>query len=91
MIIPKRIGAEEISPQQFQQKAEALLNKHRTTDDSLLMREAKNEIMFGDIDMKSLEIFLRSCVEGDARIVHNKVTVPSRLGMSLCSCRPLKI
>lgn len=83
MIIPKRIGAEEISPQQFQQRAEALLNKHRTTDDSLLMREAKNEILFGDIDMKSLEVFLQSCVQGDARIVHNKVTVPSRLGMSL--------
>ena len=41
LIIPKRIGAEEISPQQFQQKADALLNKHRTIDDSLLMREAK--------------------------------------------------
>jgi Lhr-like helicase len=47
------------------------------------MREAKNEILFGDIDMKSLEIFLQSCVQGEARIVHNKVTVPSRLGMSL--------
>jgi ATP-dependent Lhr-like helicase len=83
MIIPKRIGAEEISPQQFQQRADALLNKHRTIDDSLLMREAKNEIMFGDIDMKSLQQFLKLCVKGDARIVHNKVTVPSRLGMSL--------
>ena len=83
MIIPRRIGSEEVSPQQFQQKAEALLKKHRTMDDSLLMREAKNEIMFGDIDLKSLTEFLELCVTGDARIVHNKVTVPSRLGMSL--------
>ena len=83
LIIPKRIGAEEISPQQFQQKADALLNKHRTIDDSLLMREAKNEIMFADIDIKSLNDFLNSCVEGDARIVHQKMTIPSRLGMSL--------
>ena len=83
MIIPKRFGADEISPQQFQQRADALLNKHRTIDDSLLMREAKNEIMFGDIDMKRLQQFLSLCLTGDARIVHNKVTVPSRLGMSL--------
>ena len=83
LIIPKRIGAEEISPQQFQQRAEALLNKHRTTEDSLLMREAKNEIMFADIDMIVLENFLSACVEGEARIVHTKVVVPSRLGMSL--------
>ena len=83
LIIPKRIGAEEVSPQQFQQKADSLLNKHRTIDDSLLMREAKNEIMFADIDIKSLNEFLNSCVEGDARIVHQKMTIPSRLGMSL--------
>tara|TARA_B100000900_G_C20602288_1_gene726162 strand:+ start:1468 stop:6753 length:5286 start_codon:yes stop_codon:yes gene_type:complete len=83
LIIPKRIGAEEVSPQQFQQKADSLLNKHRTIDDSLLMREAKNEIMFADIDIKSLNDFLNSCVEGDARIVHQKMTIPSRLGMSL--------
>ena len=83
LIIPKRIGAEEISPQQFQQKADALLNKHRTIDDSLLMREAKNEIMFADIDITSLNQFLNSCIEGEARIVHQKMTIPSRLGMSL--------
>ena len=83
LIIPKRMGAEEISPQQFQQRAEALLNKHRTIDASLLMREAKNEIMFGDIDMIGLEAFLEACMSGDARIVHTKVVVPSRLGMSL--------
>ena len=83
LIIPKRMGAEEISPQQFQQRAEALLQKHRTMDSSLLMREAKSEIMFGDIDLIGLEHFLTACVSGDARIVHTKVVVPSRLGMSL--------
>ena len=83
LIIPKRIGADEISPQQFQQKADSLLNKHRTIEDSLLMREAKNEIMFADIDMISLTEFLSLCVEGEARIVHQKMTIPSRLGMSL--------
>ena len=83
MIIPKRVGAEEISPQQFQQKAEALLTRHRTMENSLLMREAKNEVLFGDIDVFGLNQFLESCIEGDARIVHTKVTIPSRLGMSL--------
>ena len=61
MIIPKRIGADEISPQQFQQRADALLNKHRTIDDSLLMREAKNEILFADIDEKFAAIFESVC------------------------------
>lgn len=83
LIIPKRMGSEEISPQQFQQRAEALLQKHRTTEDSLLMREAKNEILFGDIDLIGLETFLSACAAGEARIVHTKVVVPSRLGMSL--------
>ena len=83
LIIPKRMGAEEISPQQFQQRADALLQKHRTMDGSLLMREAKNEIMFADIDLLGLQEFLESCNTGEARIVHTKVVVPSRLGMSL--------
>ncbi|MEC7600746.1 MAG: DEAD/DEAH box helicase, partial [Candidatus Thermoplasmatota archaeon] len=47
LIIPKRIGAEEISPQQFQQRADALLNRHRTMEGSILIREAKNEILYG--------------------------------------------
>ena len=83
LIIPKRIGADEISPQVFQQRADALLNKHRTIEDSLLMREAKNEIMFTDIDLNSLNDFLELCIQGQARIVHQKMTIPSRLGMSL--------
>ena len=83
LIIPKRIGAEEISPQQFQQKADALLNRHRTMDGSILIREAKNEILYGDIDLGGLEQFLTACREGQARIVHTRTTLPSRIGMSL--------
>jgi ATP-dependent Lhr-like helicase len=83
LIIPKRIGSEEISPQQFQQKAEALLNRHRTMDGSILIREAKNEILHGDIDLAGLEGFLNDCREGRARIVHTRTALPSRLGMSL--------
>lgn len=83
MIIPRRIGAEEVSPQQFQQKAEALYNRHRTMPDSLLMREAKNEIFWQDIDLIGLEDFLRRSKDLDARLAHTKVSVPSKLGMSL--------
>ena len=83
MIIPKRIGAEEVSPQQFQQRADALLQRHRSIEDSLLIKEAKAEIMFGDIDIKSLNEFLEATKDSTARIVHTKVPVPSRLGMSL--------
>ena len=83
LIIPKRIGAEEISPQQFQQRADALLNRHRTMEGSILIREAKNEILYGDIDLGGLEQFLTSCREGQARIVHIRTTLPSRIGMSL--------
>ena len=83
LIIPKRIGAEEVSPQQFQQRADALLQRHRSMEDSLLIKEAKAEIMHGDIDIKSLNEFLQLTKESEARIVHTKVPVPSRLGMSL--------
>ncbi len=83
LIIPKRIGADEVSPQQFQQRADALLQRHRSIEDSLLIKEAKAEIMFGDIDIISLNQFLQASKESEARIVHTKVPVPSRLGMSL--------
>ena len=83
LIIPKRIGADEVSPQQFQQRADALLQRHRSIEDSLLIKEAKAEIMFGDIDIVSLNQFLQASKESEARIVHTKVPVPSRLGMSL--------
>ena len=39
--------------------------------------------MFGDIDIKSLNEFLQASKESEARIVHSKVPIPSRLGMSL--------
>ena len=83
LIIPKRIGAEEVSPQQFQQRADALLQRHRSLEDSLLIKEAKAEIMFGDIDIQSLNDFLEASKLSEARIVHTKVPIPSRLGMSL--------
>ena len=83
LIIPKRIGAEEISPQQFQQRADALLQKHRSIEDSLLIKEAKNEILFSDIDMVSLTSFLQASIESKTRIVHSRVVIPSKLGMSL--------
>ena len=53
------------------------------------MREAKSEIMFGDIDLIGLEHFLTACVAGDARIVHTKVVVPPGSACH-CSCRRLK-
>ncbi len=83
LIIPKRIGAEEVSPQQFQQRADSLLQRHRSIEDSLLIKEAKNEIMFADIDIKSLSSFLESSMNSETRIVHSKVAIPSKLGMSL--------
>ncbi|MDC0056271.1 DEAD/DEAH box helicase [Deltaproteobacteria bacterium] len=83
MIIPRRIGAEEVSPQQFQQKADALLVKHRTMEDSLLIREAKNEIFWQDIDIKGLEEFLQRSKDENVRLVHTKVSIPSKIGMSL--------
>ncbi len=83
MIIPRRIGADEVSPQQFQQKAESLLTKHRTMEDSLLIREAKNEIFWQDIDIKGLEEFLDRSKDEDVRLVHTKVSLPSKIGMSL--------
>jgi len=83
LIIPRRIGAEEVSPQQFQQKAEALFKAHRTTSDSLLIRETCNEIFHSDLDLKGLEQFVTDVISGDSRILHSKVKLPSPLGMNL--------
>ena len=60
MIIPRRIGAEEVSAQQFQQKSEALLRKHRQMEsgDSLLIRETENEIYHSDLDINGLNDFI---------------------------------
>lgn len=83
LIIPRRIGADEISPQQFQQKADALLAKHRTMDDSLLLKETRNEIFWQDIDLAGLEKFLEQSRDQDVSLVHTKGSMPSKLGMSL--------
>ena len=83
LIIPRRIGADEISPQQYQQKADALLAKHRTMEDSLLIKETRNEIFWQDIDLAGLEEFLEQSRHHDVSLVHTKGSVPSKLGMSL--------
>ena len=43
MLNPRRIGAEEASPGQFQLKAEQIMNRHRTMDDSVIVREAMSK------------------------------------------------
>ena len=83
MIIPRRIGAEEISPQQFQQKADVLLAKHRSEESSLLMREAMNEIFEQDIDSWGLGSFLARLESGLAKLSIVRNPIPSQLGMSL--------
>ena len=83
LIIPRRRGGEELSPQQFQQRAEALFQRHRTQEDSLLMREARNEVLTSDIDVRSLEAFLERMQDGTMRICEARMVLPSKLGMSL--------
>tara|TARA_B100000315_G_scaffold250849_1_gene284462 strand:- start:2060 stop:7351 length:5292 start_codon:yes stop_codon:yes gene_type:complete len=83
LIIPRRIGAEEVSPQQFQQKADALFKTHRASSDSLLMKEVFNEILHHDLDMKGLDQFVTKVVDGTSRILHTRVKVPSPIGMNL--------
>jgi ATP-dependent Lhr-like helicase len=83
MIVPRRIGAEEVSPKQFQQKAEKLFVDHRQHADSLLIREAQNEIFHTDLDMEELELFVNRMEDEDVRIVHARVSLPSAVGMNL--------
>jgi len=83
LIIPRRIGAEEVSPQQFQQKADALLKNHRASEGSLLMKEVFNEIFHADLDMTGLNQFVNDVVQGSSRILHTRVKVPSPIGMNL--------
>jgi ATP-dependent Lhr-like helicase len=83
MIIPRRIGSDEITPQQFQQKADALLAKHRGEDSSLLMREAMNEIFEQDIDSWALSGFLARLEAGSIQVSMIRNKLPSQLGMSL--------
>ena len=83
MIVPRRIGADEVSPKQFQQKSEKVFREHRQHADSLLIREAQNEIFHTDLDMEELENFVNRMDEDNVRIVHSRVAIPSALGMNL--------
>ena len=83
LIVPRRIGAEEVSPKQFQQKSEKVFREHRQHADSLLIREAQNEIFHTDLDMEELENFVNRMDDEGVRIVHSRVTLPSALGMNL--------
>ena len=58
MLNPRRIGAEEVSPKQFQLKAEQIMNRHRTMDDSVIVREAMSEILTTDLEMGQLRQFM---------------------------------
>ena len=83
MLNPRRIGADEVSPKQFQQRAEQIMQKHRQMEDSVLIRETMNEILHADLDMAQLEIFINRMDSEDVRIVHRRVKMPSPLGMTL--------
>ena len=83
LIVPRRIGAEEVSPKQFQQKSEKVFRDHRQHADSLLIREAQNEIFHTDLDMEELERFVNRMDDDGVRIVHSRVMLPSALGMNL--------
>ncbi len=83
MIIPRRIGSDEVTPQQFQQKADALLAKHRGEQSSLLMKEAMNEIFEQDIDSWALSSFLARLEAGSIYISMIRTKLPSQLGMGL--------
>ena len=83
MLNPRRIGADEVTPKQFQTRAEQLLRTHRQMEDSVLIREAMNEIFSIDLDMKQLADFISRMESEDVRIVHRKVKMPSPLGMTL--------
>ena len=54
MLNPRRIGADEISPKQFQQRAEQILTDHKQAADSVLIREAMREITRHDLELDEL-------------------------------------
>ena len=83
LLNPRRIGAEDIGPQQFQQKAELLLKKHRQMDDSLMIREAQADVFHNDLDLIGLNEFVEAVSTGEVRLVHARVKIPSPLGMRL--------
>ena len=83
MLNPRRIGADEVSPKQFQNRAEQILRAHRQMEDSVVIREAMNEIMNTDLEMKELADFIARMDSENVRIVHRRVKMPSPLGMTL--------
>ena len=83
MLNPRRIGADEVSPKQFQNRAEQILRAHRQMEDSVVIREAMNEIMNSDLEMEQLADFIGRMDSEDVRLVHRKVKMPSPLGMTL--------
>ncbi len=83
MLNPRRIGGDEVSPKQFQQRAEQIMHKHRKMDDSVIVREVMNEILHTDLDMEQLDDFISRMDSEDVRIVHRRVRMPSPLGMTL--------
>ena len=83
MLNPRRVGAEEVSPKQFQQKAEQIMNRHRKMEDSVIVREAMNEILTTDLDMDQLRSFISRMDEENVSIVHRRVKIPSPLGLTL--------
>jgi len=83
MLNPRRIGAEEVSPKQFQVKAEQIMNRHRKMDESVIVREAMNEILTTDLGMDQLRHFMERMDSEDVRIVHRRVKIPSPLGLTL--------
>ena len=70
MLNPRRVGADEVSPKQFQQKAEQIMNRHRKMEDSVIVREAMNEILTTDLDMDQLRSFISRMDEENVSIVH---------------------
>ena len=83
MLNPRRIGADEISPKQFQQRAEQILTDHKQAKDSVLIREAMREITSHDLEMEELKELMSGRGKDFLNIVHRKVKLPSPLGLTL--------
>ena len=83
MLNPRRIGADEISPKQFQQRAEQILTDHKQAADSVLIREAMREITRHDLELDELRDLMTGRGKDFLNIVHRKVKIPSPLGLTL--------
>ena len=59
------------------------MNKHRKMDESVIVREAMNEILTTDLGMVQLREFIERMDGEDVRIVHRRVKIPSPLGLTL--------